>query len=458
MVQNFKSSPVPLTYIITFFLIPFIINGQELSLSEAHNLMLEFNGDLTASNYETKAAEEELKATNGLRYPSVNVIGTYATIDDDISLNLNPARDLLGGIIQLPDPGAVLGNWDITLQERNFGFAVANVTWPVFTGGKINAATEAATLKSELSKEHHHIKEDTYTIQLIDYYYKLKLAMEAENLREQVYKTIEIHNEHAEKLLKNGIIPEVETLNAKVALSNAKRELKAAAKDVSLATTAIENILGGNNNLSGLSTDFSKPIFLEPLEVIQEEMVSHNKQLQLVDFNKQLAQVGLKAEQSDYIPNLALYGGYNMWTDNLPLFEDQKWFAGVGLTWDIFDGFKREHQIQASKYVVNQVEEIEKQARLNIFTYTEKLYNEIEKHKEQYESLTADEALAKKLKFMRDRAFEEGTGTSLEVVDATLKLSEIELKKLQALYHYNSKLGELMVHLNKTSEFLNLNN
>ena len=186
-------------------------------------------------------------------------------------------------------------------------------------------------------------------------------------------------------------------------------------------------------------------------------MLLQNKQLLQIAQNYELAKVGVKVEKSDYFPKVGLFGGYMLWTDNLPLLEDYKWLAGVGLTWDVFDGFKREHKIKASKHKVSQVEEIDKQARLNILTYTEKLYSEIQKQQEQYESLNTDEALAEKLKFMRTRAFEEGTGTSLEVIDATLKLNSIKLLKLKALYQYNVTYGELMVHLGKTATFLNKN-
>ncbi len=65
--------------------------------------------------------------------------------------------------------------------------------------------------------------------------------------------------------------------------------------------------------------------------------------------------------------------------------------------------------------------------------------------------------MAEKLIFMRTRAFEEGTGTSLEVIDAMLKLNQIKLFKIKALYHYNSTYGELMVNLGKTETFFNKN-
>jgi outer membrane protein TolC len=383
-------------------------------------------------------------------------MGSYLTLADDVSVDLNPVQEIIGGIIGgLPEGG--FGDWNFTLQEQNFGFAAANVTWPIFAGGKINEANKAATLKSHISENLHNLKEDEFTTSLIDYYYKLKLAQQSLDLYKSVLETVEIHNEHAEKLFKNGIIPEVETLNAKVVLSNAKRELLAAQKNVSLAKTAIQNLIGGAT-FTSISTDFMTPIVLPSLEEFQQEMLSNNKQLLQIEQNYQLAKIGVKVENSDYFPKVGVFAGYLLWTDNLPLLDDYKWAAGVGLSWDIFDGFSREHKIKASKYKVSQVEEIDKQARLNILTYTEKLYREIQKEQEQYESLNADETLAEKLKFMRTRAFEEGTGTSLEVIDATLQLNQIKLLKLKALYQYNVTYGQLMIHLGKTTSFLNKNN
>lgn len=456
--EIFKNNLKSISKVCLFTLL--LLNGaflkaQELSLKHAYDLMLNSNGDIKASHYESLAVEEEAKAMKGLRYPSVSVSGTYLILDQDVAVDLNPVQDIIGGIIGgLPAGG--LGDWNFTLQERNFGFAAANVTWPIFAGGKINTATKAATLKYEMSENHHKLKEDKFTVSLITYYYKYKLANEALELYTSVLQTVEIHNEHADKLFKNGIIAEVETLNAKVALSNAKRKLLAAQKDVSLAKTAIQNLIGGEQ-FNTVSTKFMTPVVLPPLQEFQQEMLNSNKQLLQIAQNYELAKMGVKIENSDYFPKVGLFAGYLLWTDNLPLLEDYKWMAGVGLNWDVFDGFKREHKIKASKHKVSQVEEIDKQARLNILTYTEKLYREIQKQQEQYESLDADETLAEKLKFMRTRAFEEGTGTSLEVIDATLKLNQIKLLKLKALYQYNVTYGELMVHLNKTATFLNQN-
>ena len=454
MLTNLKLALKPTARKITI-LIVFIttsISAQELSLKEAYNLMLSKNGDLNASLQEVYAKQEEQKAIKGLRYPSISLSATYLNLDKDIAVDLNDQRTMVSGILGVPDP-ALLGDWNFTLQQKNLGFATADIEWPIFAGGKINAATKASKINFELSENHHKIKENALTIKLIDYYFKLKLAKEAEGLRKKVYETIQLHSDHATKLFENGIIPEVETLNAKVALSNAKRELVAAQKDVSLATTAIKNLIGGKT-FNSTSTAFINPTIQTSLGEFQNDMIQENEQLKFLEKNEELAKIGVKVENSEYFPKVALFGKHTLWKDNLSLLEN-KWLVGVGATWELFNGFEREHKIKAAKHKVLQVQQLEKQAKLNLLTYTEKLYNDLEKQREQYDSLDTDEVLAEKLKFMRTRAFEEGTGTSLEVIDATLQLTQIKLFKIKALYHYNATYGELMVSLNKTENFLN---
>ncbi|REE79895.1 outer membrane protein TolC [Lutibacter oceani] len=429
--------------------------AQELTLKQAYNLMLSENGEAKASTFEVKAMEEEHKATRGLRLPTIGVSGTYLHLDENIDVDLNTQRNMVGGLLSIPDPAVVLGDWNFTLQEKNLGFATANVSMPIFAGGKINAANKASEIKLELTETKHQIEENELTINLINYFFKLKLAEEAVKLRQEVFDVILLHNNQAAKLFENGLIPEVETLNAKVALSNANRELLAAKKDVALATTAVKNLIG-INSIEGVSTKFKEPKIVKPLKEFQDDMLTENNQLKTIQKNHELAEVGVKVENSEYFPKIGMMGKYILGKENLSL-VDTKWFVGVGVEWELFNGFQREHKIKASKYKISQVEEIDKQARLNLITYTEKLYNTMQKELEQYESLNADEAFANKLKFMRTRAFEEGTGTSLEVIDATLKLSEIKIHKIKALYEYNITYGELMVLTGKTVFFLNQN-
>ena len=442
-----KNSALPLLLILSFFGI-LSTSAQELSLNDARELLLTKNGKYNASGYNIQQKEEERLAAKGLHLPTIGLSGNYIHLQDDIVIDLNAQRNQLAGILQAPDP-AQLGNWQSTIQDQNFGFASANFKMPLFTGGKINAANKAAEIKLNLAEEEHDIQEEALSIKLVDYYYQLKLALQMEKLRESVLNTVKEHETQAKKLFKNGMIPEVETLNAQVALSNATRNLKAARKDVQLAKTALKNLIG-SDSFDTLTTDFHQPIILETLENYQQEMLQSNKKLAVLKENKSLAKVGVQVEKSEYFPQFAALGRYSVWRDNFALSQTD-WMVGVGFEWKLFDGLQREHKIKAARHKISYVEALETQAKLDLRTYTVKLYNTMQKEKEQYDSLENDQILAEKLKYMRSRAFEEGMGTSLELIDATLKLSEIELHKMKALYEFNKAYAELMLNLGKSN-------
>ncbi|CAH8288692.1 outer membrane protein TolC [Mariniflexile fucanivorans] len=453
--KTYKSRIKKLNFLI-LLMGSIIGQAQIISLKDAHELMLSSNGNIKASSFEINQSQEEYKAAKGLYLPKITASGTYLRIDNDISVDLNTPRDMFGGLLSISNPAEVLGDWNFTLQEKNLGFATLGLSMPLYSGGLINSANKAAKIKYNLAKNNHQIVDNDYTINLIQLYYKLKLAKSVESLRQTIYKTVELHYNQANKFFENGIIPEVETLNAQVALSNANTDLMSSQKDLELATTALENLIG-SDNVDSLSTNFSQPNLIKSLGEFQTDILKNNHQLKAIQQNKSLAEVGVKAEKSDYYPKIGLFGNYVPWTDNLTITENTKWFVGVGVEWVLFDGLQREHKIKAAQYKINQVEAIDSQAKLNLQTYSEKLYNTMKKASEQYQSLVLNETYAQKLKFMRTRAFEEGTGTSLEVVDATLKLSQIQFHKLQALYDYNIAYGELMVVSGQTELFLNQN-
>ena len=431
-----------------------IVKAQEITLHEAYNIMLQNNGHIKASLFEVSEKQEEQKAAKGLRYPTLSASATYLRLENDITMDLNSTRNMVGGLLSISDPASVLGDWNFTLQEKDLSFGVVELSMPLFAGGKITNYNKATKIKVDLAKNASQLTEDELTIKLIDYYFKLKLAKELEHVRKQVYETVLLHYNQATKFYENGIIPEVETLNAKVALSNAETELKASQKDVALATTALENTIG-ITNITQISTNFNKPTIINSFEDFKTDVLNGNTQLKTIEKNHELAEIGMKLEKSHLYPSIGVFSNYIPYTDNLPLAENTKWMVGIGAKWEIFNGFQTEHKIKASKLKINQVEAIKKQAKLDLTTYSEKLFKTMQKELEQYESLDNNQSYAERLKFMRTRAFEEGTGTSIDVVDATLKLSEIQLKKIKALYEYNVAYGELMVLSGKTDTLLN---
>jgi outer membrane protein TolC len=72
---------------------------------------------------------------------------------------------------------------------------------------------------------------------------------------------------------------------------------------------------------------------------------------------------------------------------------------------------------------------------------------------EQYNSLASAIGLARENLRVRTRAFEEGLGTSLDVVDARLALSRVRLERLLAGYDYDVALAGLLEACGQAERF-----
>lgn len=426
--------------------------GQNLSLSKAKEHLLSNNGNYTAASFNVKRFEEEQKATKGLHLPKIEIRGNYLHLQDNIEVNLNPQRNTLAGFLNISDPTS-LGNWQKELQGRDFAFASTRATLPIYTGGKINAANKASKVKVGIANNEKELKEEELSIKLITAYYRVKLSHELLKLRNEVFKSVSLHKERADKFHDNGLIAEVESLNAKVAYANAKREVINAEKDKELAETALQNLIG-NINLGDLTSEFHIPEQYTSLSEFQDKMIAESQHLELLNKNEELAGIAIKKEKSDYLPSLAAVGNYRFFNESFSIGQTE-WFAGLQLQWTLFNGFQREHKIKAAEHTKSQVQSLKKQVEFDLLTLTEKLYNSMQKQQEMQISLIEDLKLAEELKYMRERAFEEGLGTSLEVIDATVNLSKVKFQELLNLYEYTITKGELMVHIGNTENFFN---
>lgn len=441
------------TYGLSLLLaLPLAAQAQQLSLREAVQQLESENGKLQAAKaLEIKAGYEVSQARGG-HLPNLSLNANYTHINEDIRVDLNEVRNAIAGLHQIEQPGAVLGEWQPVVQEQNFGNVNLTMQWPVFTGGKLNLADEAARLIHSASQTQTESTREELLAKLTESYFRVRMATEALQLRRQVLESVVAHAENAEKLYRNGMVARVEQLNAEVAVSNAQREVQAAEKDLALARSALNSLIG-QESYDSLSTNLFAPQALQELSVYQQLALQGHSQLQYLRQQRQLAQLGVKKERLNYVPDVALFGKKYVYTENLSVLEPN-WAVGLNLSVNVFNGFKRENGIRAATAQADQVSHLITQAERDIQTYVEQLYNELQKQQEQYRSLQQNEKLAQELKFMRERAFEEGMGTSVDVIDATVNLSSIQLKQYQALYQYDTAYARLALLTSQWDELI----
>lgn len=417
--------------------------AQGLGLNDAISLLQSHNKKMQALQKQKEAQHYAQKQSMAWRMPIIGITAQAVHINKELALDFNKQRNMAAQLLHLPSP-AMLGDWKAVLQEENFATVDLNVRYPIFTGGKINAGIKAAKIKSCIkNKEIEKVSNAMYST-LVQRYFQLQLAQEAVRVRQQAQEATELHYRNATSLEANGMIAKVEKMQAEAALSDAKRNLMAAEKDEALAQTALSGLLGGYTLPDSLSTKLFLSLHLKPLAYYTQEAVAHYPDIEKLKMQENLAEQNVKANWAEYLPTVALFGGKHLYTKNFPLEDDLDWFAGVGLSYTLFNGMKHHNKMKEARATKESVGLFRAQAEQDIATLVKQYYQEIEKQRALANTLNQDLGFAQELLRVRKKAFAEGFAKSSDVIDATLYVASIELKRLKALCDYDIVLARLL--------------
>ena len=359
-----------------------------------------------------------------LYWPTVSVTGVYAHLNDRLFVNVpgvGPATVLQN------DPSKV------TLSAR----------WTVFAGGRIVAANRAGEAGLLAAEQDRRSRRQGITTELVDRYFKRRLAADVLEVRRQALATLDRHLDDAHRLRAAGQIARTEELRAEVAHAEADRDYKKARRDVDLATAALRATLGVDDDVVP-TTPLAPLDSLEPREAFWVAADSGNPAIGRLAALEEQARQGTRAVRAEYLPAVSLFGQQELLQNHLNSTTDPNWIVGVAVRWDLFDGLGREHRFSAARRLQEAIGLERASARREVRTLVEARYDEYRSAVEQHTSLETSLALAQESLRAETRAFAAGVGTSLAVVDAELALSRTEVSRLTAMYDMDVALARLL--------------
>jgi outer membrane protein TolC len=411
-----------------------------MTFSEAARRMKSAHSSLKAADAEVRAREEGVRTAKGFRLPRVDLGASYLALDRPIEMDMGPVND----IVHLINPQLHVSN--VVLFNQHTLQATLGASWTLLAEGKIDAANQASAALLEDARQLRRLAEEGLLAELVKRYFSLRLALEARDVRASVQAGVTRHRDHARRMEEEGILSRAERLHAEVALAEAQRQLKGAEQDVLLARAALANLLALSDDQALLLAP-ATPLFvvrdLPPLEEFRQGALLKNPNLGRLAAQKNLAAAGLSAAKGSWLPGVKVFGMRELYLADLT-FVVPHWVVGAAATFPVFDGFSREHQIAAAREQSTRVAELDNQARRDIALLVEKNYREVLKAREQFDALESSLALGEESLRIRRRAFEEGIGTSLEVVDAQLSLSRAHLERLKAAWEADVALALLL--------------
>ena len=419
-----------------------LIIYADISIEEAWKSVETKNDGLKAQSSVLKGAELKRNSAKSMYLPSVSITGSYTHLSEPVNLDItdfsNTANQILGALgstKQVPN--------QLNLSEQDIFLADLHLLWPLYTGGKIDAAQDIYSALVDEAKAKQEMSKDVEFLKLIKYYYGVVVSKSLLQTREAAQKALTLHYENAKKLKAQGQIANIELLNAEVKLDAACIETNKAKHKLEIAKSA----------LAALTKLRAKPNsqlfvngFIQDEEYYKNETSKNYAGLAILDAKESQSKSVISLKKSAWHPKVAAYGNYNLYKDDSPIMQTlPTWFAGVMVKIDLLKRSDRSQEIQAAELLNAQVHYLKAQALEDLKLLVEKTYKEMLSDYEEFNALSSSVTLSQENYKLRSIAFREGLSTSVELVDAQMFLLGAKTSRLNAAYNFVQKLSQLCV-------------
>jgi outer membrane protein TolC len=402
-----------------------------LTVEQAVQIGIENSKALKNSRFKVDASEAKAKETGTLGLPSLKVQGSYTRLSTvPASAFENPFNPALPPIEIAP---AIMNNYGVK----------ATVQQPLFTGGKISGAEDAAQYSAEASKQDFQKDRADMIYNVKAAYWNLFRANEFRKVVDENVQQIQSHLTDAENLLKQGMLTSNDVLKVQVQLSDAKVRQIDAKNNVQLSMIALNNTLG-----LPLATDIEIASSLQPADAPNSEISSLVKRAMeqrpdLIAMNARIkaSEAGLSSARGGWWPQVYLVGNYNYLRPNQRIFPAKDefrdtWDVTLSVSIDIWNWNQTGHQTSQAQAQVAQAEEGMSLMKDGVTLEVTQNYLMMNQMKERITVAEQGVAQAQENYRVMNERFKKGLVPNSELLDAEVALLQAQLNRTQSMVDF----------------------
>jgi outer membrane protein len=323
---------------------------QKVTLQQAIDMSIKNSKNLRISDAKILEATADVREAKDRQLPDVKVSGSYLRLT-------NANIDLKGS-----------GNGGGTSNTPNVNqalYGIANLSLPLYAGGKIKYGIESAKYLEQAARLNADNDRQGVTYNTMQAYTNLYKASRAVSvIRENIKASVQRDTTFS-RLEQNGLLARNDLLKAQLQTSNIELTLLDAESNLTVANENMNLMLGLPEN-TVIETDSSFVADTkEPKTFIEMENLAlqSRKDLQAVGLQKKAATTGIKAAKAEAYPTIALTGGYIAADIPKVLTVTNAVNIGVGVSYNLSSIWKnntklaqaraRETQVTASEELLN---------------------------------------------------------------------------------------------------------
>lgn len=336
---------------------------KALSIEQAIALSLQNGKEIKKVKASTEASRLEVNSTQLMRYPGLELSGSYNRLFEGTDMNLK---------VPLPASSSDTKMPEVKPNHLMIGQAKANL--PLFSGFKITNSITQSKQYYALAKLTEEATTENVVYQTINLYFALYKAQASidllrENLKRAHQRTLDF-----EQFLANGLIARNDFLRTQLQESNIELSLDEANTTRKNVSMRLSVLLDLPTNESIVAEKVS-PIAVFPTK---DGDITTRKDVQSVQKMDEIAQSAIKIVQGNYFPTIGLTAGYSALQLDKVIDVTNATSVGVGVKYDLSSLYKNRaevHKAKAKKLESDyQIQLVEDQAKVEI----EEAYNAYE--------------------------------------------------------------------------------
>ncbi|MCF3111720.1 TolC family protein [Niabella sp. CC-SYL272] len=321
---------------------------KRLTLKEAVELGLQSSKHLKIDRAKILEATAALEEAKDRQLPDFKISGSY--------LRLTTAHiDLKTAQKQDASSGSGSGGDVPKISQAMYG--MASLSLPLYAGGKIKYGIQSAKYLLEAEKLSAGNDQNAIVYNLIEAYTNLFKAAQVIDVIKENLVASQSRDSNFIRLENNGLMARNDRLKAQLQTSDIELRLLEAQSNYNIANVNMDLLLGLPENTL-IEVD---PAFINEVQearsytYYEEQAMENRKDIKALGYQQKAADLGIKAAKANYLPSLALTGGYV--AVNVPKFltVTNAVNGGVGVQYNLSSLWKTGASIKKAKAQAQQL-------------------------------------------------------------------------------------------------------
>ena len=390
------------------------------TLDEMQQLAATYYQAVGISRAQVDQAREMERMAFAARLPSITSQGVVTTNVITASLTFN--------------------DFKIDIMPRVDYQAVVSVVQPIFTGFRLENGHRQAKLAIEAARTGLAVTVQETVLAATQAYYavlglqdNVEISRRAVTLAQQTMRT-------AESLFRAGETVETSVLRARVAESDARRELLVAENALILARQQLMLLTGVTGDFELMRPEATRPIDT-PLEDLIKQGLAARPELQALALQRQIAGLEIDKQRGQWYPTVQAQAVYQRQKATFP--SSQLASVAVNAVWPIFEGGRRKAAVANARLQLTEAGLQEELAARQASEQIRRAYLAMQTLDASVQILKSQVEVARRNADETGRAYAVGEATDLDVLQSNNALTQSERQLAQATYQYEVAICDL---------------